>query len=333
MSIAVALSGGIDSSTVAYNLVQDGYDVVGLYMILHNNINHDNNISNIKKLSSFLNIKYEIIDLSKDFKSYVYDYFVLNYKNGLTPNPCIICNRHIKFGKLFEYVISKFDKFATGHYAKTDGKNIFEAKDISKDQSYFLGLIDKNILDRVIFPLGDKLKSDIKKDGLNIDIFKEFVSQKESSEICFVENSYIDILRDEFNVDKIGDVVDVNNNIIGKHRGFAQYTIGQRKGFDVPLSSIPLYVSEIDSKNNRIRVVPIDSLGKKSFQVRNINFDYEELECFVKVRYRSKKIKCFVKKYNDLLIVELIEKINGIATGQMAIFYVDDMVLGGGIID
>jgi tRNA-specific 2-thiouridylase len=163
--IMVGLSGGVDSSVSAYLLQKDGYEVCGVYMKLHNSVKgyHEKNLESIHKVVKFLDIKFYILDLEQKFKDDVYDYFVNSYIDGITPNPCVMCNRNIKFGAMYEFAIKKgCDFLATGHYAMTDGKFIYEAKDKSKDQSYFLGQIKQKILPNIIFPMSLYKKDDIK---------------------------------------------------------------------------------------------------------------------------------------------------------------------------
>ncbi len=336
MKIMVAMSGGIDSSSVAYMLKKRGYEVEGVYMKLHNKPEyHKNNIQKVKKIADFLDIKYHILDLSEQFEKYVYKPFIQSYKIGQTPNPCVICNRTIKFGELVEFAKSRgCDKLATGHYVSIKDGFIAEAKDKSKDQSYFLSNIKKENIPYLMFPLNDTLKSDLKKEVLEIPILKEYNKQKESSEICFVDTTYIDILKEHTVVDMPGDVLDQEGNVIGRHRGYMHYTIGKRKGFEVFGAHKPHYVTHINPNTNEIIVGDKEDLKIDSFFIKDINLfiDQDEFEAGVKIRYRSAKTPCKVNinKANRSAKVTLKEPVSALASGQMAVFYDEDRVIGGG---
>ncbi|EKD2119949.1 7-cyano-7-deazaguanine synthase, partial [Campylobacter jejuni] len=193
MKILVAMSGGVDSTVTAYKLKNLGHEVIGCYMKLHGKPNyHEENIKKVEKVANFLQIPYHILDLQEDFKNKVYMPFVDTYKEGKTPNPCALCNRFIKLGKLLEFAKSLgCEKLATGHYARLENNLIKTAVDESKDQSYFLASADKEALKYLIFPLGEMKKEDVKKFASTIEVLKSFATQKESSEICFVEDTYV----------------------------------------------------------------------------------------------------------------------------------------------
>ena len=328
------MSGGVDSTVVAYLLQKEGYDVEGVYMKLHDNPEyHDKNISNVRKVADYLGIKYHILDLGERFDEAVFMPFIETYKAGLTPNPCVLCNRNIKLGALLEFAREKdFEKLATGHYARIVDGFIAEAADKSKDQSYFLANVKKEALCHVMFPLGEMIKSDVKQIAAEIPILKEIAKQKESTEICFVEESYLDILKEHTDIDLPGDVVDREGNITGKHRGYMHYTIGQRRGFTLKVAHEPHYVLAIDAKKNRIVVGKREELDVRQFEVKDLNMFIEEksFECFVKIRYRSPKTPCFVTIEGDKAIVELPESVQGLAPGQAAVFYDRERVLGSG---
>ncbi len=336
MKIMVAMSGGVDSSYVAYMLKKQGHEVEGVYMKLHNSSKyHKKNIEEIEKISNFLNIKYHILDLSKKFNKNVYIPFIESYKRGETPNPCILCNRNIKFGELIDFVrIKGFDKLATGHYADTKDGFITEAKDKSKDQSYFLSYVKKENIAYMLFPLNNIFKKDLKETASKIDILKSLSSQKESNEICFVDTNYIDILKKHTKVDMPGDVIDKNGNIIGKHKGYMHYTIGKRRGFEIFGALEPHYVIKINPTSNTITVGNKEDLEIKSFFIKDINLliNKDEFDATVKIRYKSPKTPCKIKINKEHRTAKIIlkEPVYGLATGQMAVFYNDDKVIAGG---
>ncbi len=331
--VLVGLSGGVDSTVSALLLQKAGYDVRGVYMIMHDleELNRSN-IAKAQKVADYLGIKLHILDIQESFKNEVYDYFIEHYKDGFTPNPCVVCNRTIKFGKMLEFADTLgVEYIATGHYVNIYNGFIYKGKDRSKDQSYFLAKVDPKVLKRVIFPLGEWLKSDVKEYAKNIDVLKEFASQSESSEICFVENSYIDILNKHIKTDKPGIVKDLEGNEVGNHKGFMHYTIGKRRGFFVRGAHEPHFVVDIDAKNNTLIVGKKEDLAKKEIIVSNINLfeKSQDFNCQVKVRYRTEGIEANVKIDNNIGLISLKEPAFGVAKGQFAVFYDGDRLLGG----
>lgn len=335
MKILVAISGGIDSSAVAYMLKKEGHDIEGVYMKLHNSAEyHRKNIEQIEKVCNYLGIKYHVFDISKEFDKLVYDPFIKTYKEGLTPNPCILCNRNIKLGALVDFARNLgFEKLATGHYAKIQDGFVLEAKDKSKDQSYFLANIKSENIRYLLFPLGNMLKNDVKEFASEIKILKELSKQKESSEICFVETTYLDVLKEHINVDMPGFVLDKDGNIVGRHKGYMRYTIGKRRGFEVKGAHDPHYVLKINAKDNTIVVGKKEDLNVKEFKVKDVSLfvDQKEFDLYVKIRYRGPKVACSFKVEDDKsAVIYLKENAQGLAPGQMAVFYDDDKVIGGG---
>ena len=334
--VLVGMSGGVDSTVTAILLQKEGYEVIGVYMKLHDKEGyHEENFKKVERVAKYLDIDVHFLDLSKDFKNEVYDYFVDRYRSGLTPNPCVICNRTIKFGKMVEFANSLgIDKVATGHYLKCDGEFFYIAEDKSKDQSYFVAQVKKEILPKLIFPLGSWLKEDVKKFASKIKSLEDFATQKESSEICFVENNYTEILERHMNIDNIGEVIDSKGEVVGTHKGYMHYTIGKRRGFRVEGAHEPHFVLAIKPESNQIVVGKRDELKVKSFNIKNINMfeDLKDFRASVKVRYRTRAIECSVKIDNDIGFVELIEPVYGLAFGQIAVFYDKDRVIGSGII-
>lgn len=337
--VMIGLSGGIDSSVTAYLLQKEGYEVEGVYLKLHDRTDgyHEKNLGFIEDVTKFLGIKYHILDLTQKFTKEVYDYFVNSYLQGTTPNPCVKCNKQIKFGAMLDFAKSKGASYlATGHYAKTDGKFFYEADDKTKDQSYFLSQIPKDILPFMMFPLSKYKKEDIIKLGKKIDISYEKIAQKnESQEICFVETVYTDVIKQYANIDQTGDVLDEEGNIVGKHKGYAHYTIGKRRGFTVHGAHKPHFVTQLNPENNTIVVGKKESLEVNEVVGNNLNMYIEDKKftCHVKLRYRSTSTPCDVQIENDKVYITLKEPAFGVASGQLAVFYDEGKVLGSAFIE
>ena len=334
--ILVGMSGGVDSTVTSVLLQKEGYEVVGVYLKLHNKSGyHEANIEKVKRVAEYLGVEVHIHDLSSEFKEKVYDYFVDTYKEGLTPNPCVMCNRNIKFGEMVEFAESLgIEKVATGHYIKRDGDFLYMAEDDTKDQSYFLAQVRKETLKRLVFPLGTWKKEDVKVYASTIPLLADFATQKESSEICFVENDYTEVLERHMDIDLEGETVDVEGNVLGKHKGYMHYTIGKRRGFTVDGAHDPHFVLEIKPEKNQIVVGKKEALEVNSFGIKEINL-FEKLSEFtstVKVRYRTRAIPCKVKIEGDKGVVEMVKSVFGLAYGQVAVFYDGDKVIGSGVI-
>ncbi len=334
--VMVGMSGGIDSSVTAYMLQKDGYEVEGVYLKLHNRTDgyHEKNIEYIEDVTKFLGIKYHILDLTDKFTQEVYDYFVNSYLEGTTPNPCVKCNRQIKFGAMLKFAQEHDASYlATGHYAKTDGKFFYEADDKTKDQSYFLSQVEKEALPYMMFPLSTYKKEDIIKFGAELDsAYKRITEKNESQEICFVETVYTDVVKRHANIDMPGQVLDEKGNVVGEHKGYMHYTIGKRRGFTVHGAHEPHFVTKLNPENNTIVVGKKEALEINEVKAENLNMYIDDIEfdCTVKLRYRSKSIPCYVKIENNQATISLKEPAFGVAAGQLAVFYDDQKVIGSG---
>jgi len=334
--VLVGMSGGVDSTVTAILLQKEGYEVVGVYLKLHHKPGyHEENYTKAQRVGDYLGIKVHFHDLSKEFNDEVYEYFVESYKEGLTPNPCVMCNRTIKFGKMVDFADSlDIYHVATGHYVQCDGQFISMAEDPTKDQSYFLCEVKKEVLPRLLFPLGTWIKDDVKAFAEDIEVLQDIATQKESSEICFVENSYDEVLAKHMNIDMPGETLDSEGNVVGTHKGYMHYTIGKRRGFFVNGAHDPHFVLEIKPESNQIVVGTKEKLEENAFEVKQINLfkDLTEFDCSVKVRYRTQAVPCHVVIKEGRATVTLGEPVFGLAKGQIAAFYEEEILLGGGVI-
>ena len=333
--VVVAMSGGVDSSVVAYLLKQEGYDVVGATMKLIDNDSTNQSINDAKEVCESLGIKHYVFDLVKEFKDIVISNFIDSYKSGETPNPCVVCNKYFKFGYFYEEVKKLgYDYMATGHFARViDGKLVF-SNTSNKDQSYFLYGINKDVLNHVIFPLEKfNSKDEVREIAKNANL--KVFSKKDSQEVCFVPNDdYKEFLEGKIDNIKSGNIIHTNGEVLGKHNGLINYTIGQRKGLNIGYKE-PLYVIDLDTVNNNVIVGSNDDLMHDELIAEDINLLVDELpdEVYAKVRSRGNLKEVNVSLEDNKMRVKFKESERAITKGQSVVLYDKDMTcLGGGII-
>ena len=333
--VVVAMSGGVDSSVCAYLLKQEGHDVVGATMKLIDNDSTNQSIKDAKDVCDSLGIKHYVFDLVREFKDIVISNFIDSYKNGETPNPCVVCNKYFKFGYFYEEVKKLgYDYMATGHFARViDGKLVF-SNTSNKDQSYFLYGINKDVLNHVIFPLEKfNSKDEVREIAKNANL--KVFSKKDSQEVCFVPNDdYKEFLEGKIDNIKSGNIIHTNGTILGKHNGLINYTIGQRKGLNIGYKE-PLYVIDLDTINNNVIVGSNDDLMHDELIAEDINLLVDELpdEVYAKVRSRGNLKEVKVSLEDNKMRVKFKESERAITKGQSVVLYDKDMTcLGGGII-
>ena len=333
--VVVAMSGGVDSSVCAYLLKQEGYDVVGATMKLIDNDSTNQSINDAKDVCDSLGIKHYVFDLVKEFKDIVISNFIDSYKNGETPNPCVVCNKYFKFGYFYEEVKKLgYDYMATGHFARViDGKLVF-SNTSNKDQSYFLYGINKDVLNHVIFPLEKySSKDEVREIAKNANL--KVFSKKDSQEVCFVPNDdYKAFLEGKIDNIKSGNIILTDGTVLGKHNGLINYTIGQRKGLNIGYKEA-LYVVDLDTINNNVIVGTNDDLMHDELIAEDINLLVDELpnEIYAKVRSRGNLKEVKVSLEDNKMRVKFMESERAITKGQSVVLYDKDKTcLGGGII-
>lgn len=354
--VLVAMSGGLDSSVVAMMLHNEGYEVVGVTMKTWDYATSGgsnkttgccslDDINDAREMAVDFGFPHIIIDIREEFGDHIIDNFVDEYVAGRTPNPCVLCNTHIKWDALLKRADQLgCEHIATGHYAQVREENgrfvVSKGLDQTKDQSYVLWGLSQESLSRTIFPLGKMHKKDIRQIALDSG-YEAIAKKSESYEICFIpDNDYRGFLkrRVEGLEERVegGLFVDKDGNILGKHRGYPFYTIGQRKGLEIALGE-PMYVTGIHPDTNKVILGTQEELLKTSMTVRGLNLQkYEKLnqpmESLVKVRYKHPGSMAKIEQFGSEMSVHFYEDVSAIAPGQSAVFYEGDDVIGGGFI-
>ncbi|MBO5349622.1 MAG: tRNA 2-thiouridine(34) synthase MnmA [Clostridia bacterium] len=342
--VLLGMSGGVDSSVSALLLKNEGYEVIGttLELFTDNNYSNENTYIDAKNICNSIGIKHYIFDYKNEFKKYVIEDFINCYANCKTPNPCIECNKYMKFGIMYEKAKELGCNYiATGHYAKTEYNEQYgrwvlkKSKAGKKDQSYVLWNIPKHLIEHILFPLSDfENKDEIRAIAKANDL--KVAGKPDSEDICFIpDGNYKKFLENNSNIKpKQGNIVNSKGEILGKHTGLYNYTIGQRKGLGISYK-VPLFVIGFNKAKNEVIVGEENELYKKEVLVTNVNLLLvdeikQEMEVEVKTRYSSKAAKAKIIQEGSNIKITFEEPQRAITPGQSAVFYIGDIVVGGG---
>lgn len=342
--VMIAMSGGVDSSVAAQIIKKQGYDAIGATLLLYDaeGKGFDSSVNDAKKVSERMDIPYYTFNMQEEFKKEVIERFIESYENCETPNPCVFCNKHIKFGHFMNKMEElDCDYLATGHYAQIVFENdrfmLKKGLDHTKDQSYVLYPLTQKQLSHTLFPLGSMSKAEAREIALE----NEFINanKKDSQDICFVpDGKYAEFIEKYCKKTyPCGNFVDLEGNVLGEHKGLIRYTIGQRKGLGLALPK-PMYVCNVSSKDNTVILGDNADLFSKSLDAKNINLiAYDTLSSPIrvkaKIRYSQSEQNATVwQTGNDTIHIEFDEPQRAITKGQSVVLYDDDYVIGGGII-
>lgn len=336
------MSGGVDSFVAAALLKKTNFypesgqrtEVIGVFMKLNNFSSEPE--KRARKVAKALKIPFSVLDLRKEFKKRIIDYFLKEHKKGMTPNPCVVCNKEIKFGLLLEKALKLGADFvATGHYARKTGNKLLKGKDKEKDQSYFLWQLTQRQLKHILFPVGDYTRTEVERLAKKFKLAPT-LKVKKSVEICFIPTTINDFLR-KYIKEKPGDIINVQGRKIGQHQGLCFYTIGQRKRIGLPGG--PYYVLSKNIKKNTLTITKNEKdLLKKELSVKNVNWASGRkpklpIKVKTKIRYRHQSIPAKIYKIPDTKYKILFgSPQRAVTPGQSAVFYKGEELLGGGVI-
>jgi len=355
--VVLGMSGGVDSSVAAYLLQKEGYEVIGVTMNVWKKEGEEmierkggccglSDIEDARRIADKLDIEHHILNFRGDFQRKVVQNFIEEYKEGRTPNPCIACNRYVKWQSLLaKTILFEADFISTGHYAtiiKNPINGRFAIKisegDGHKDQSYVLFNLSQEQLARSIFPIGKYSKDKIREMAKNIDVI--MANKPDSQDICFIpDNNYGEFLEEQLDKIKEGNFLDVNGNIIGRHKGIIYYTIGQRKNLGTSFG-VPMYVKEIRPKSNEVVLASDSELFEKNLVAYDLNFMYlskeeigNDMEVYAKIRYSHTPSKAFISLKQDKIYGIFEEAQRAITKGQAVVFYdKEGHIIAGGTI-
>jgi tRNA-specific 2-thiouridylase len=349
--VVVAMSGGVDSSVAAALLKQQGYDVTGMMLRLWSEPGKEESnrcctpdaMAQARRVAAKLDIPFYVIDAKDVFKETVVQYFLDGYARGETPNPCLICNRQIRWTFLLDHALALGAEYmATGHYVRRrqdeEGKiELLRAVDHSKDQSYVLHVLDQDKLKHALFPVGDYPKPEIRAIAESFGL--STASRKDSQDLCFLagEDYRIFLQRNASEMLKPGEIVTTSGKSVGSHTGLANYTIGQRKGLGIA-SPVPLFVLGKNAAMNQVIVGELDELGFAELTAHNVNWTSgdaprESFHAQVKIRYTAKEVEALVNPLEgEQASVKFDAPVRDVTAGQAAVFYQGELMLGGGII-
>lgn len=353
-TVCIGMSGGVDSSVAAYLLKKQGYNVIGVTMQIWQDEDHaeisENGgccglsaVDDARRVANKLDIPYYVMNFKQEFKKHVIDYFIDEYKNGRTPNPCIACNRYVKWEALLHRCMGiGGDLIATGHYARViqlpNGRYTLKvAKGVIKDQTYALYNLTQEQLSKTLMPVGDYTKDEIR--AIAEEIGLSVANKPDSQDICFVpDGDYAGYLEREAGIQSVpGNFIDTNGNVLGRHKGIIHYTIGQRKGLGLAMGH-PVFVADILPETNEVVIGENADIFQDRLVADRVNFmSVEKLEepmsVTAKIRYSHKGAPCTISMLDDKHVAAYFdEPVRAVTKGQAVVFYKDDYIVGGGVI-